>query len=105
VVTKLDRLARSLLDARAIADELTARRISLSLGGSVYDPTDAMGRLLSNVLAIVAEFEPDLIRLQTREGHEGSEGQRVAARQAAPSSTVAKKRTCSSWCTVASTAC
>ena len=36
VVTKLDRLARSLPDARAIAAELTARRISLSLGGSVY---------------------------------------------------------------------
>ena len=32
VVTKLDRLARSLPDARAIADELTARQISLSLG-------------------------------------------------------------------------
>src|SRR3954471_13443128 len=38
VVTKLDRLARSLPDARAIADELTRRQISLSLGGSVYDP-------------------------------------------------------------------
>jgi DNA invertase Pin-like site-specific DNA recombinase len=38
VVTKLDRLARSLPDARAIADELTTRQISLSLGGSVYDP-------------------------------------------------------------------
>jgi len=66
VVTKLDRLARSLPDARAIADELTARQISLSLGGSVYDPTDAVGRLLFNVLAMVAEF--DLIRLRTREG-------------------------------------
>jgi hypothetical protein len=55
-------------DARAIADELTARQISLSLGGSVYDPTDAVGRLLFNVLAMVAEFESDLIRLRTREG-------------------------------------
>ena len=36
VVTKLDRLARSLPDARAIAtDELTARRVRLSLGGAV----------------------------------------------------------------------
>src|SRR5687767_15112714 len=68
VVTKLDRLARSLPDARAIADELTARQINLSLGGSVYDPTDAVGRLLFNVLAMVAEFESDLIRLRTREG-------------------------------------
>ncbi|MEO8108344.1 MAG: recombinase family protein [Actinomycetes bacterium] len=68
VVTKLDRLARSLPDARAIADELTARQVRLNLGGSVYDPTDAVGRLLFKVLGMVAEFESDLIRLRTREG-------------------------------------
>jgi len=32
VLTKLDRLARSLPDARAIVDEVTARQISLSVG-------------------------------------------------------------------------
>lgn len=37
VVTKLDRLARSLPDARDIVDELTARDVKLSLGGSVHD--------------------------------------------------------------------
>jgi DNA invertase Pin-like site-specific DNA recombinase len=68
VVTKLDRLARSLPDARAIADELTVRQVRLNLSGSVYDPTDPVGRLLFNVLAMVAEFESDLIRLRTREG-------------------------------------
>ena len=57
VVTKLERLARYLPDARAIAEELTIRRVRLSLGGSVYDPTDPVGRLLFNVLAMVAEFE------------------------------------------------
>ena len=68
VVTKLDRLARSLPDARAIADELTARRVRLSLGGAVYDPTDPVGRLLFNVLAMVAEFEADLIRIRPKVG-------------------------------------
>jgi DNA invertase Pin-like site-specific DNA recombinase len=68
VVTKLDRLARSLPDARAIADELTQRSVKLNLGGSVHDPTDPVGRLLFNVLAMVAEFESDLIRMRTREG-------------------------------------
>lgn len=68
VVTKLDRLARSLPDARDIADELTIKGVALSLGGSVYDPNDAVGRLLFNVLGMVAEFEADLIRLRTREG-------------------------------------
>jgi DNA invertase Pin-like site-specific DNA recombinase len=56
VVTKLDRLARSLPDARAIAEELTVRQVRLSLGGSVSDPHDPVGRLLFNVLAMVAEF-------------------------------------------------
>jgi len=68
VVTKLDRLARSLPDARAIADELTAGEVKLNLGGSVHDPTDPVGRLLFNVLAMVAEFEADLARMRTREG-------------------------------------
>jgi DNA invertase Pin-like site-specific DNA recombinase len=67
VVTELDRLA-PLPDARAIADELTIRQVSLNLGGSVYNPNDPVGRLLFNVLAMVAEFESDLIRLRTREG-------------------------------------
>ncbi len=44
------------------------REVKLSIGGSVHDPTDPVGRLLFNVLAIVAEFESDLIRLRTREG-------------------------------------
>lgn len=68
VVTKLDRLARSLPDARAIADELTAGQVKLSLGGAVHDPTDPVGRLLFNVLAMVAEFEADLAKMRTREG-------------------------------------
>jgi DNA invertase Pin-like site-specific DNA recombinase len=68
VVTKLDRLARSLPDARAIADELTSRQVKLAFGTSVHDPTDPIGRLLFNVLAMVAQFEADLIGLRTREG-------------------------------------
>ena len=68
VVTKLDRLARSLPDAREIFADLTARQVKLSFAGTVHDPTDPVGRLLFNVLAMVAEFEADLIRLRTREG-------------------------------------
>jgi len=68
VVTKLDRLARPLPDARGILDELTNRNITLIIGGSIHDPTDPVGRLLFNVLVMVAEFEADLIRLRTREG-------------------------------------
>ncbi len=58
-MTKLDRLARSLPDARDILVELTAKNVRLSLGGTIHDPTDPVGRLLFNVLAMVAEFEAD----------------------------------------------
>jgi DNA invertase Pin-like site-specific DNA recombinase len=68
VVTKLDRLARSLPDARDIVEELTEADVKLNIGGSIHDPADPVGRLLFNVLAMIAEFESDLIRMRTREG-------------------------------------
>jgi DNA invertase Pin-like site-specific DNA recombinase len=68
VVPKLDRLARSVPDARAIGDSLAARGIRLSLGGTVYDPNDPMGKMLFNIRATFAEFEVDLLRMRTREG-------------------------------------
>ncbi len=34
----------------------------------MHDPTDPVARLLFNVLAMVAEFEADLIKARTREG-------------------------------------
>ena len=68
IVTKLDRLARSVPDARAIGDDLAARRIKLSLSGQVYDPTDPTGKMFYSILAIFAEFEVDLLRARTKEG-------------------------------------
>lgn len=65
---KLARLARSVPNARDIADDLTRRQVKLSMGGSVHDPTDPVGKVLFNALAMVAEFEVDLERLRTREG-------------------------------------
>ena len=80
VVTKLDRLARSLPDARDIVDELTSRGVKLNIGGSVHDPTDPVGRLLFNVLALVAEFESDVIKLRTREGTQVAKAKGATAR-------------------------
>ena len=68
VVPKLDRLARSVPDARDIADSPVARGVKLAIGSSVYDPADPMGKMFFNILATFAEFEADLIRLRTREG-------------------------------------
>lgn len=68
VVSKLDRLARSVPDAREIAHQLEAKGAKLALGASIYDPTDPMGKMFFNILATFAEFETDLIRMRTREG-------------------------------------
>ena len=68
IVPKLDRLARSVPDARSIAEQLARKGVKLALGASVYDPTDPMGKMFFNILATFAEFEADLIRMRTREG-------------------------------------
>jgi DNA invertase Pin-like site-specific DNA recombinase len=52
-VPKLDRLARSVPDARAIGDDLAARGIKLSLGGQVYAPPTPMGKLFFNTPASI----------------------------------------------------
>jgi DNA invertase Pin-like site-specific DNA recombinase len=69
VVTKLDRLGRStreLLDLiHTIGEAGAAFR---SLGDPLWDTSSAQGRLLSNVLASIAEFERELIRERTGEG-------------------------------------
>jgi DNA invertase Pin-like site-specific DNA recombinase len=51
VVPKLDRLAPSVPDAHDIGDSLVARGVKLSLGGSIYDPTDPMDKMFFNILA------------------------------------------------------
>lgn len=68
VVPKLDRLARSVPDARTIGDSLTERGVKLQIGSGVHDPADPMGKMFFNILATFAEFEADLIKMRTREG-------------------------------------
>ncbi|GAB2460205.1 hypothetical protein GCM10027162_64540 [Streptomyces incanus] len=43
-------------DARDIGDSLTARGVKLSLGGTLYDPADPMGKMFFNILATFAEL-------------------------------------------------
>ena len=66
-MSKLDRLARSVPDARDIAKELEGKGVTLALGAATYDPSDPMGRMFFNIVATFAEFEADLIRMRTRE--------------------------------------
>lgn len=68
VVTKLDRLARSVPDARNLVGQVYDKGAALQLGPSVHDPEDPVGKFLFNALAMVAEFEADLNRQRTLEG-------------------------------------
>lgn len=68
VVHRLDRLGRSVRDLRDIADELTSEGVKLQIGQTVYDPDDPIGKAVFTMLAMVAEFERDLISQRTKEG-------------------------------------
>ena len=50
----------------------------------MHDPTDPVGRLLFNVLAMVAEFESDLIKMRTREGRRSPPRVGCGGHQAVP---------------------
>ena len=68
VVTKLDRLARSVADAANIAQELEQTGVALQIGSETYDPHNPIGKLMFNVFAMIAEFEASLISARTRAG-------------------------------------
>lgn len=65
---KLDRLGRSAVDRRSIADELEDQGTRLNIGGSMHDPSDPTGKRFSGMLSLMVEFESDLLRARTEEG-------------------------------------
>lgn len=68
VVTKLDRLGRSVHDLADILSTLSTQGVRFQIGGAVHDWADPMSKMFLQILAVVAEFEADLIRMRTREG-------------------------------------
>lgn len=69
VITKLDRLARSMIDLGLIAKRLKDKRVGLkAIDQSGIDTTTATGELLFNILGSVAAFERALINERTSEG-------------------------------------
>jgi DNA invertase Pin-like site-specific DNA recombinase len=68
IVPRLDRFARSVPDARSLADIITGRGARLQIGPTVHDPREPFGKMFFNILAAFAEFEADIIRLRTIEG-------------------------------------
>jgi DNA invertase Pin-like site-specific DNA recombinase len=69
VVTKLDRLGRSTRELLDLIDQISKAGASFrSLGDPLWDTGSSQGRLLSTMLAAIAEFERELIRERTGEG-------------------------------------
>lgn len=69
IVTRLDRLARSMIDLRQIVAGLAAKGAMFRcLQQGAIDTTRSDGKLLLNILASFAEFETDLRRERQREG-------------------------------------
>jgi DNA invertase Pin-like site-specific DNA recombinase len=78
LVTRLDRLARSTRDLLNTFVAITERKAGFrSLGDAWADTTTAHGRLMLTVLGGLAEFERDLIRARTSEGHERAKARGV----------------------------
>jgi DNA invertase Pin-like site-specific DNA recombinase len=71
VVTKIDRLGRSTRELLELIERIgKAGATFRSLGDPLFDTTSSQGKLLSTLLAAVADFERDLIRERTGAGRE-----------------------------------
>lgn len=70
VVARLDRLGRSLPDALRTVQDLSERCIGLKALDVELDTSTASGRLMLNVLLVLADWERDLLRERTRKGLE-----------------------------------
>ena len=69
IVTRLDRLARSMLDLLTTLNAITKAGAGFkSLRDTWADTTTAQGRLMVNILGSLAEFERELIMARTGEG-------------------------------------
>src|ERR1700747_3883739 len=69
LVTKLDRLGRSTRELLDLIERIGKAGASFrSLGDPLWDTGSSQGRLLSTLLAAIAEFERELIRERTRDG-------------------------------------
>ena len=71
VVTKLDRLARSVKHLGELLEKLErkgAGLVILSMGGQQIDTTTATGKLMLNVMSSVAQFEREMMLERQKEG-------------------------------------
>tara|TARA_R110002111_G_scaffold115634_4_gene176593 strand:+ start:704 stop:1279 length:576 start_codon:yes stop_codon:yes gene_type:complete len=68
IITKLDRLARSVIHLSQIADRFQTEGIELIVIDQSIDTSTSTGRLMFNMLSCIAEFENDLRSERQKEG-------------------------------------
>ena len=71
VVTKLDRLARSVQHLGQIIEQINsvaASLVILDMGGTAVDTSNPTGKLILNVMSSVAQFEREMMLERQREG-------------------------------------
>lgn len=68
IVTKLDRLARSVRHLGEIVEQLEAKGVELRIVDLGLDTSNATGKLMLNVLGSVAQFEREMMLERQHEG-------------------------------------
>ncbi|OOL29735.1 hypothetical protein GQ85_24140, partial [Rhodococcus rhodochrous] len=99
VVARLDRLGRSLPDALRTVQSLVDREIGLQALDVELDTSTATGRLMLNMLLMLADWERDLLRERTREGVARA---RAAGRRPGPKPKLDQEKTAAVRAAVAS---
>ena len=67
-VTKLDRLARSVLHLWTIIEKLKTKNVSLRILNIALDTSTAIGKLMISMLGSVAEFEREMMLERQKDG-------------------------------------
>jgi DNA invertase Pin-like site-specific DNA recombinase len=68
VVTKLDRLARSVRDLLNIVDELSGKKAYLRILNMNFDTGTPTGKLMMTMLGAIAQFEREMMLERQKEG-------------------------------------
>jgi DNA invertase Pin-like site-specific DNA recombinase len=68
VITKLDRLGRSLEHLIELSNQLQAKKVDLVVLDQGIDTSTAVGRMFFQILGSIAEFEHALMSERTRDG-------------------------------------
>lgn len=68
VITRLDRMARSVLDLAKIAEKLKEQGVALKVLDQNIDTSTSEGKLMFHMLSAFAEFENDIRRERQQDG-------------------------------------